>query len=414
MAGTKTPPKKNVAAKPAQHFFKPNWWLAGVCAVIGFAIYANTITNLYALDDVMLIKQNQYIAEGIKGIPKLFSIDVWHFGNVNLGYYRPLSLVTFAIEYQFFHLNPHVSHLGNVLLYALTCFFVCLLLMRVFRNYNPVFSFLITLLFVAHPIHTEVVANIKSRDEILSFLNTVIAAYFFLVAVQSSRKLLLVISFVFFYLALLSKETAIIGVALLPVILFFGTELSIKQIALRSLPFLLLLFIFQYQKFVAIGTISGASLNDAVNYPYQVFDAKLPSAFMILMWCTKLVILPYPLSYNYAYNQLPPTDFTSPQTIVGILIAVITLYFLVINFNKKTPANFAVLFWSITLAPAMGFVILKGGILAERILYAPTIGFSVLVIWGLSRVAGIDFKSPQLNLIALLKKATITILFLRF
>jgi len=404
----KTTPK-TAKAKPAETTFKPNWWLAAVCALAGFLLYANTIPNLYALDDIMIITKNKFILQGFKGIPALFSIDIWHFGNVTLGYYRPLSLVTFAIENQFFPSNPHVEHLGNVLLYALTGFFVCVLLMQIFKKYNPVFAFLITLLFIAHPVHTEVVANIKSRDEILAFLNTVISISLFLYALQSSRIGFYLLSGFFFYLALLSKETALTGIILLPLILFFSTPLNLKQIALRTLPFLGLLALFQVQKYWALGTLSVASLHDAVNYPYEVFNAKLTSSFMIFLWCNKLITFPYPLSYNYAFNQLPPTDWSSPQTWGGIIMAVAVLYVVYRNFNQKTPFNLGLLLWGITLAPAMGFVLLKGGILAERMLYAPALGFSIILVWLLAKITGTDLNAPVIKLPAVLGRIAFSI-----
>lgn len=405
----KTAPKPAKAKTTAAPVFKPNLWLAAVCAVAGFLLYANTIPNMYALDDIMLITKNKYIAEGFKGIPALFSIDVWHFGNVTLGYYRPLSLVTFAIENQFFHLNPHVGHLGNVILYAFTGFFVCVLLMQVFNKYHPAFSFLITLLFLAHPIHTEVVANIKSRDEMLAFLNIIIAIFAFLYAYRSSRIVFYLLSGIFFYLGLLSKETALTGIILLPVVLFFSTPLNLKQIAIRTLPFLGLLFVFQLQKYWALGTLSVESLHDVVNYPYEVFHAQIPSSFMIFTWCNKLITLPYPLSYNYAFDQLPPTNFSSPETWAGIIIAVVVLYLLYRNFNQKTPVNLGLLLWCITLAPAMGFVLLKGGILAERMLYAPALGFAILLVFILAKLTGTNFQAPGLKLPAVFSRIAFSI-----
>ena len=400
---------KSARPKPAETVFTINWWFAGICALVGFLLYANTIPNQYALDDIMVITKNKFITDGFKGIPSLFSIDVWHFGNVTLGYYRPLSLVTFAIENQFFPGNAHVEHFGNVLLYALTGFFVCVLLMQMFNKYNPVFAFVTALLFLAHPIHTEVVANIKSRDEMLAFLNMIIAISAFLYAFQSSRRVFYLLSGVFFYLGLLSKETALTGIILLPVILFFSTPLTLKQIAVRTLPFLGLFILFQVQKYWALGSLKVDSLHDAVNYPYEVFHAQLPSAFMIFMWCNKLIVFPYPLSYNYAFDQLPPTDFASSETWVGIIMAIGVLYLVYRNFNKKTPFNAGLLLWAITLAPAMGFVLLKGGILAERMLYAPALGFSILLVLLLSRLTGINLQAAELKLPAVLKKVSFSI-----
>ena len=162
-----------------------------------------------------------HVMQGWRGIPKIFQVGLWQFDNVNLGYYRPLSLVTFAIENQFFPKNAYVGHLDNVLLYGLTGFCLYLLLTRIFRGMYPLFSLSVTLLFLAPPIHAEVVANIKSRDEILAFLSLILSLLFFLRhhALQSRDRRStwrrwhgLLISGTFFHLALLSKETAMTGV----------------------------------------------------------------------------------------------------------------------------------------------------------------------------------------------------------
>ena len=122
-------------SNPINHtVFKPNIWFAVVSAFVAFILYANTIKHEYVLDDAGAITGNQFVLEGFKGIPKILNVGMWHFDNVNLGYYRPLSMITFAIENQFFLGNPHVSHFGNVLLYSLTGFFVCMLLMNLFKN----------------------------------------------------------------------------------------------------------------------------------------------------------------------------------------------------------------------------------------------------------------------------------------
>ncbi|PYR84397.1 MAG: hypothetical protein DMG19_16815, partial [Acidobacteria bacterium] len=120
-----------------------------------------------------------YVMQGWRGIPKIFQVGLSQFDNVNLGYHRPLSLVTFAIENQFFPKNAYVGHLDNVLLYGLTGFCLYLLLTRIFRGMYALFSLSVTLLFLAPPIHTEVVANIKSRDEILAFLSLILSLLFF-------------------------------------------------------------------------------------------------------------------------------------------------------------------------------------------------------------------------------------------
>ncbi|MFH1005029.1 MAG: tetratricopeptide repeat protein [Bacteroidota bacterium] len=386
-----------------KHIFKPNLWFAIISAVVGFCLYFNTIKHEYVLDDVGAITSNPNVTEGISGIPKILNVGMWHFDNVNLGYYRPLSMITFAVENEFFQQNPHVSHLGNVILYALTGFFLCLLLMKMFRNFHPIFSFIVTLLFISHPIHTEVVANIKSRDEILAFLNLTIALLLFLRAYKNSKINFgfLISSSVFFFLALLSKETSMTGLIIAPLILFFTYNFSIKQCLLKAIPFLVMIFIFQILKYEVLGTISGTIPKDIVNYPYAEADAKISSVFLIFVQCVKLILLPHPLSYDYSYNQIPAASFFSGGVWFGILLSVVFIYFCFKKLLKKSPLTFGVLFFCITLAPALAFVFLRGGILAERFLYAPSLGFCIIVTWLLGfklRIANYELRIQNLKL----------------
>ena len=99
--------------------FRTNYYAGIVIAVVTFFVYMNTLKLNYALDDSAAITDNKFVQEGSHGIPKLMTVDFWYFSGRSLGYYRPLSLITFAIEYQLFGLSCHVSHLNNILLFAL-------------------------------------------------------------------------------------------------------------------------------------------------------------------------------------------------------------------------------------------------------------------------------------------------------
>ena len=454
-------PAQQKPLKPKQSVlpvFKPNIWLALICAAAGFALYFNTRNHDYVLDDVGAITGNQYVMEGIKGIPKILSVGMWHFDNVQLGYYRPLSMITFAIENQFLPGDPHVSHWGNIILYALTGFFLCMLLMSLFRNFHPAFSFIITLLFIAHPIHTEVIANIKSRDEILAFLGMISGLYFLLKnysperKVSDSHSILLVLGwamtcviifwigtfsgtgtslmwafiivfvlsaavFIFmkklryillavmcFYFALLSKESAMTGLLIAPLMLFFSSNISIGKALLRTISFALMILIFQVHKLEVIGTLTGQIPKDIVNYPYTEADTKFSSTFLIFWHCIKLITWPYRLTYDYSYNQIPSAGFGSPLVILGFLIALALAFFSFKGLFKKSPLAFGVLFFCVTLAPALAFVFIRGGILAERFLYAPSLGFSIVSTFLIIKLFKINIQSPELKFSSLAKE----------
>jgi hypothetical protein len=120
--------------------------------------------------------------KGFAGIKDLATRDFFDgiYGDQNMalsgGRYRPLSLVMFAVEYEFFGANPAVGHFLNVFFFALTVVLFFVLTRRWLANlpnFAPsalVAATVAALLFAAQPIHTEVVANIKGRDEIMAML----------------------------------------------------------------------------------------------------------------------------------------------------------------------------------------------------------------------------------------------------
>jgi len=217
-------------------------WEKFVLFVLAFVLYGNTIGHDYAFDDLLVITNNQFTQKGISGIPDLLSSNylagVYGDGQstYDSGRYRPLSLIWFALEDEFFGRNTHVHHFMNVLFYALTVVLLFSVLKKLFtwRNdvktqLHPTFQntwclslpFVITLLFVAHPLHTEVVANIKSRDETLALMGALGAMWFCLKHVEQQKYRHLIVAGIIFLLALLSNEKAIAFVVLLPLSIYY-------------------------------------------------------------------------------------------------------------------------------------------------------------------------------------------------
>ena len=128
---------------------------ACIIAVFVFVIYGNTINHGYNFDDEYVIL-NQQVQQGIKAIPDIFTSRYFTSEDQSYGY-RPITKVTFAIEYSFFGLDPKISHLINVLLYGLTGVLIFNFLVKNFSAYPKWFWLFGTLLFLSHPLHTEVV-----------------------------------------------------------------------------------------------------------------------------------------------------------------------------------------------------------------------------------------------------------------
>lgn len=376
----KRPGKKSSVKQIVFRYIPTHYYLGAVIACFAFTIYFNSLNNGYVLDDYSAITINRYVQEGFSGIPKLMKVDFWHFSNMKLGYYRPLSLVTFAVEYQFFGASPRVSHFFNVTFFALTVFFLFLVMVRLFSSKNQLFPFFIALLFAAHPIHTEVVDNIKGRDELLSFFNIMVMLFFSLRYTDHKKVRDLLLGMLFFYFALLSKESALIGILLLPLVLYYGGSGKIRDIAIRVLPFLLVVFLFFIQRRVALGPVPAIIPDDIINYPYRDEAVRFSTAFLLFIFSLKMLFWPHPLRYDYSYNQIPAVGWDNLWAWSGLLIFLTLIVVAVYQIRKKAALGLGLGFFLITMAPVMGFIILRGGIFAERNVYAASLGICMVIV----------------------------------
>ena len=241
-----------------------DWKAFLILCVFAFILYGNTLTHDYALDDAIVITNNQFTQQGTEGIANIFKYDTfvgfWLTSNptktaeqiqeekklVAGGRYRPLSLVSFALEVEFFGKNikdandkviykgdPFVSHLGNIVLYLLTAFLLYVILSKLFpqekdKKWYLGFPMIAALLFLAHPIHTEAVANIKGRDEIMTLLGSLGALWFTLKYLDTKKIWYVLLSSLCLFLGLLSKENAITFLAVIPLTVYYFTRHSLK------------------------------------------------------------------------------------------------------------------------------------------------------------------------------------------
>ena len=306
------------------------WMIYGIIALFTFALYFNTLNHDYALDDAIVITQNQFTKKGFDGIKEILENDGFtgFFGvKKNLvagGRYRPLSLITFAIEWQFSPNNPALSHFINILLYALTGILLYIVLCRLLIKYETkhwYFSlpFLTTLLFIAHPIHTEVIANIKGRDEIMTFMGALAALLFTLRYLDSNKILYLIFSAICFFLGLMSKENAITFLAVIPIAVYIFTDYKIGKNLKSLFPLIFATIIFLIIRQKVLGTFSVEVAKELMNNPflYMTGSEKFATIFYTLGVYIKLIIFPHPLTFDYYPYHIPKMSWDDISPVIA-------------------------------------------------------------------------------------------------
>jgi tetratricopeptide (TPR) repeat protein len=389
-AGTKSrvaPPKGRPAAAPLQSVKIP--WKPGILvALLGFLVYANTLSHHFVLDDYSVILENRLTRQGMDAFPEILTTSYrfgYYFTDDDL--YRPLVKAMFAIEWAISPENAAPGHWINVLLYALTGCVLFRLLFRLTRG-NMVFAAVAASLFMLHPIHTEVVANIKSRDEILSLLFCLLALGTFMKAISNSKMSTLVVSGVYYFLALASKESAITFLAVFPLAAwFFASHLSWKRIS-NFVPVAVAAGLFLLIRASVLQGIETGEVSVADNL---LMAAKQPgerfaTAVLILGHYLKLLVFPHPLVFDYSFNQIPIVNISNPWFLLSFL-AYAALIFAALKYaGKKHFLSFCGLFFLITISIYSNIIITIGSSMGERFLYMPSLGFCLALGWLLYRL----------------------------
>lgn len=341
----------------------------------------------YALDDGLVIKENPYTTSGWGGIDELLTRDAyqWYYdqfgGQAELsgGRYRPLSIITFAIEYALFGLAPKVSHAINVALYGATAFFLLWLLHHHLLDRRRGIAFIAVLLFVVHPLHAEVVANIKSRDELLSFLFLTGMLIQLFRAVNGNKNGWLW-SLSFYFLALMSKENGITYLAVIPLALHFFGRQSMRSALQKTIPFVAIALVYLGIRWAVVGIGSGA-MNDVLNDPflYATSAERYATIFVILLKYLQLLVFPYPMSYDYGFATFVYSTFADWKVWLSILLHVggglLALYW----WRQRAVVAFAILFYLITLSIISNLVVPLGATMGERLIYHSSFGFVLIV-----------------------------------
>ncbi|MCB9305032.1 MAG: tetratricopeptide repeat protein [Lewinellaceae bacterium] len=385
----KQQPETKKPASPAHRQIPGAWVVGAVAAVLGFVLYYNTLGHGYCLDDFSSIKENWVVKGGLKNLGLIFSKE-YRYGSWNSpgSLYRPLALTVFAIQWQLSPDNPYVGHLVNILAYAFTGWLLWVTWRRILVKYPPVLTALAVLLFIAHPVHTEVVANIKSLDEIMSLMFCTLSLYGIWRYLERDSSPWLVLSVISYGLGIFSKESAITFLAIVPLTLWFFGDQPDGRIARISGLMLIPAAIFLLARYQVIASQTAQETFSILdNFMVEAGRADtLASAFMMCGRYLWTLLLPLSLVHDMGYQQMVPVSFGDWKALLGFLVYAGMFAWALFNLPKKHFLSFAILFYLITFSLFSNVLITIGTSYGERLLYAPSLGFAFILAYFLCKL----------------------------
>ena len=363
-----------------------------LAALLGFCLYANTLGNDFCLDDHSAIKENYIVKGGIKNIGAIFTTEYRYGFEVrhNVGMlYRPLTLAVFAVLWQIAPDRPECYHCFNALLYALTGWLLWITWRRILKNYPPMLPALSVLLFMAHPVHTEVVANIKSLDEILALLFCTAALNWLWRFVDEHKWPWLAGALGAYAFALFSKEGAIVFLGLFPLTLWFFSGEKTTEILKASAWFLLpAAFFVVVRAQVMAGQPAQEALSGMTNVIVLAPNAlsRLATTLALAWRYLAVLVVPHPLVCDMGYPQVSPVTFADWRALAGLAAYGGMGAWACWQARRRSFIAFAVLFFLISFSLISNVFILVGTNYAERGLYTPSLGFAFALAYALLKI----------------------------
>jgi len=402
----------NNISKPALIKKPSHKWIYLLLTLYCIILYANTIPNDFSLDDELVTWNNPLVAQGIKAIPKIFAspyVEVSGNAGTLLFGYRPIAKATYAIEHTLTGGSPHFSHFINLLLYIATALLLYRILERLFKKLHFAFPLAATLIFLAHPTHTEIVASLKNREELLAFIGALGGLWYFLHYSESSRPRHLLYALLCFFLGYLSKSSVMPFLAIYPLTLWMFTEMEKRKIILIAvLSFGVLLIAQLGPAFFLPDTIRpNAFIENPLFFEKNILR-RAATGFTGLLHYLKLMIWPHPLLFYYGYDTFPVTGWSNAKAILSFVLHLLIFCVAVFNFKKRPILAFGILLYLIGIAMYSNILVPVVGIVGDRFTYVASVGFSIAMAWIIFSIVRI--KPEELKPITTIPFKAVTLL----
>jgi len=343
-------------------------------------------------DDPDYIIGNAHVTGGLT-----WANVVWAFTSNDAANWHPLTWLSHMMDCQLFGVNPAGHHLMNLLFHTANTLLLFLLLTQLTGALWR--SALVAALFAWHPLHVESVAWASERKDVLSAFFWMLTILCYAKAVTSDKWQVTSKSQ---NSSLITRHSSLYWLALF----FFACGLMSKPMVV-TLPFVLLLLDFwPIQRFndstiqrLFVEKLPFFALSLAsclITYHAQsgalwssnslTFHFRLANALMSYVRYISKLFWPTDLALIYPYPHFWPL---AGVIFVAGLLAVLSLIFIVQA--KRFPYLAVGWLWFLgTLVPAIGLVQVGIQSMADRYTYLPSIGFFILVVWGVN-----DLLSPQ-------------------
>ena len=371
---------------------------AVVVGLVAAAVYANSLGNGFAYDDVAIIQYNPTI-QTLEALPKAVMSSYWPGSRgANMALWRPVTTAALGLQYIVGGGSPLVFHGTNVMLHAATSVLVVVLLAQLMST--PI-ALVAGLVFAVHPVHTEAVANVVGIAELLSAVAVLAACLVHIRGGESSGWRTSLAIGLLYLVAFGAKESAVTLPGLILLVDAAQERLNIRDVPAylgrrwRAYFTMLVVAIgLLTARIEILGSIAHATAPLGADLLREI--PKIWTLGEIWTHYFRLWIFPLELSSDYTPNVIPISWGWHPVNVTGVAAVLAVLAGTLVAWRRAPlgpgsssarTAAFGVVWFGIAISPISNTLFLSGVLLAERTLYLPSVGLAAGIGWLFVKVA---------------------------
>jgi tetratricopeptide (TPR) repeat protein len=358
---------------------------AALISLFAIIIYSNSLGGEFVYDDDYFIVKNIAIRD-LGNIPRFFSNpSSVAFSELAQDVYRPVTAISYAINYSIGRLDVFGYHLVNVLLHSANSVLVFLFLSVAFGDIF--LAFVAAIFFACHPVQTEVVSWISGRSSLLSLFFYMGALTAYLIGSKRTRPACWAytsVSLALYAFALLSKEMAItLPLMLLAYDVHFREGEPWRSRLIRYAPYVALTIAFVASRSAILGRV-----NQCGWWGTGPYDTLLTMSTVLVDYM-RLMLVPAELCAFYVTNIY--TSLADTRVIVSMAVLIPLFASMPFLYRRMPGLSFALWWFLLALLPVSNIVPIRA-LQAERFLYFPSIGFCLFAAICLERIALIGYR----------------------
>lgn len=345
--------------------------------MLAIGVYANSLGNGFALDDEWIIAGNERV-HGIERLPEAISSPYWPSSAARMALYRPVAVATYAVDWELWNGSPLGFHAVNVALHGAASVLVLLLLLRL--GFTTAAGVAGAAVFAVHPVHTEAVANVVGRAEVLATVFFLLGCLLYLR--RDVRPMVRVGGIALgYFLSLGSKETGIT----LPIVFLLLEAMN----GVDAVPWLRRVWheraayaacavtavVYLGIRTAVLGDIRGSDVAPMLDGADGI--TRVANAIRIWPEYLRLMFYPRHLVADYSPGVIMPVEGFEAMVVLGALVGGATLLLGVAAW-KRWQISLPIFWFAITVLPVSNLIIPVGILLAERTLYLASVAIAMV------------------------------------